>query len=211
MTSTRRSTTTSRCCATLADPRTRTSTAACSTRRSRTTRRRPSRSAGTSAQPRRGARRRRRLRLRPLRNPLPEPLLLPRQGDDREGHQRRDQRGVHDRGLRPLRRRGQGRLPDGQPVGQAGTSGWTSSTSRSSSTPRRTRVIEIPPLDFTTGAERAGLQQGPRRLPVLQDVRRHVAPGRRRRSGATARRCTSSAATSRTTRSSSSTRCPVTR
>ena len=44
-------------------------------------------------------------------------------------------------------------------------------------------VIEIVPLDFTTGAQRARLQQGPRRLPVLQDVRRHVAAGRRREWG----------------------------
>ena len=53
-------------------------------------------------------------------NPLPEPLLLPRQGDDREGHQRPDRRRVHHRGLRALRRRGQGRLPDERPVGQVG-------------------------------------------------------------------------------------------
>ena len=36
--------------------------------------------------------------------------------------------------------------------GSTGTSGWTSSTTRSSSTPRRTPCIEIVPLDFTTGA-----------------------------------------------------------
>ncbi len=44
-------------------------------------------------------------------------------------------------------------------------------------------VLEIVPLDFTTGANVLVVQQGPRRLPVLQDVRGHVAAGRRRRVG----------------------------
>ena len=41
-------------------------------------------------------------------------------------------------------------------------------------------VLEIVPLDFTIGANVLVVQQGPRRLPVLQDVPGHVAPRRRR-------------------------------
>ena len=71
-------------------------------------------------------------------------------------------------------------------------------------------VIEIPPLDFTTGAT---CSSPTRASPPACTSRRSRARGGQApaRCGATARRCTSSAATSRTTRSSSSTLCPATR
>ena len=87
---------------------------------------------------------------------------------------------VHDRGLRPLRRRRQGRVPDERTRGSTGTSGWTSSTSRSSSTPRRTPCIEIPPLDFTTGANVLVSNKGLAACLYFKTFLGHVAAGRRR-------------------------------
>ena len=64
--------------------------------------------------------------------------------------------------------------------GSTGTSGWTSSTTRSSSTPRRTPSIEIVPLDFTTGANVLASNKGLAACLYFKTFARHVAAGRRR-------------------------------
>ena len=94
--------------------------------------------------------------------------------------------------------------------GSTGTSGWTSSTSRSSSTPRRTPCSRS--CRWTSRPART-CSSPTRASPPACTSRRSAARGGRApaRCGATARRCTCSAATSRTTRSSSSTRSPATR
>ena len=104
------------------------------------------------------------------------------------------QRRVHDRRLRALRRRGQGRLPEEGPVDQlehrAGLRVLQEAVQR-----RGARGAGDRAAGLHHRRQRARVQQGSRRLPVLQDVRRARGGRAPAPSGARARRCTCSAAT----------------